>query len=501
MQNDLDKGTPYYAWLDRKFSKGQGGKPIPAPIKTLMRRTLNTACSTVNSLKDIPFERLSFSLYFFCKDIQTQDFAKLYESQIELAGANEERFVKGLHKFYVETSARIKKENLYHTFFAFLSTCIRIQAEGLREGVSTDVVNCYQCLLMQNLEYLRPKKFDFSTIVCGIRTDGVTVMDTKDCLPNLDAPAYELEADVRAGKLHGLRDFDSQVPVVYSKYGFKANSLEDVDRLNNMDRINTTQLSALLPFINEYTFDILPVKLFSAFVLPFHGIQVRSNMEELIDLLKSHRSKTLPANGVLFKFKDDVILDSVLFKEIFYDNSIYMLYRAETSEGDLSGYYDTKRGFLYSIFADAEDRSLLDSFKKFILYLYACVVTRQGSQMLANMPNICHFDLKEMSKALNGVVPIEATPYIRGGKLKNVYDKSVDENFEMHRPLRKGNENYVYEERSVQGFIRKVGEHRHASENAIELAKSLGYELEDDETYVQPFIKQVLKLKAAQDEL
>ena len=36
---------------------------------------------------------------------------------------------------------------------------------------------------------------------------------------------------------------------------------------------------------------------------------------------------------------------------------------------------------------------------------------------------------------------------------------------------------------------------RHASQEARELAESLGYDLEANETYVRPFIKQVFRLK------
>ena len=62
---------------------------------------------------------------------------------------------------------------------------------------------------------------------------------------------------------------------------------------------------------------------------------------------------------------------------------------------------------------------------------------------------------------------------------------------------RKNDDKYTHEERSIQGFIRKVGKGKKPSEQAVQYARSLGYELAPDETYVRPFITHVLRLKEA----
>ena len=84
----------------------------------------------------------------------------------------------------------------------------------------------------------------------------------------------------------------------------------------------------------------------------------------------------------------------------------------------------------------------------------------------------------------------------RSGKLQNVY-AAIDEVEEKYG-ARKGSDKYESEERSIQGFIRKVGQGRTPSEQAVEYARALGYDLEPDETYVRPFIKRVLRLKQKQ---
>lgn len=58
--------------------------------------------------------------------------------------------------------------------------------------------------------------------------------------------------------------------------------------------------------------------------------------DEMHELLRTKRSSTLPANGAVFEFTSDKdIIRKVLLKETLYGDSIYMLYRLDTCEGDL----------------------------------------------------------------------------------------------------------------------------------------------------------------------
>jgi len=53
----------------------------------------------------------------------------------------------------------------------------------------------YLILLLQQVEYLRPNKFDFTCCVCGQTTTG-EIMTEKDTHPFLDVIAYEVERSV-----------------------------------------------------------------------------------------------------------------------------------------------------------------------------------------------------------------------------------------------------------------------------------------------------------------
>ena len=54
---------------------------------------------------------------------------------------------------------------------------------------------------------------------------------------------------------------------------------------------------------------------------------------------------------------------------------------------------------------------------------------------------------------------------------------------------------YEAEIRPIQGYIRKLPAGQKASVDAVEYALKLGYELESNETFVRPFMKQVFHLR------
>ena len=110
-----------------------------------------------------------------------------------------------------------------------------------------------------------------------------------------------------------------------------------------------------------------------------------------------------------------------------------------------------------------------------ILFLYA-------TQVLGD-----RYRLADLHRVIDiqGCSELSATAYGQGGKLRNVYDKAPHPR----------NGEYETAETSIQGYIRKLPAGQKASQEAKELAESLGYDLEPNETYVRPFIRQVFRLK------
>lgn len=171
-----------------------------------------------------------------------------------------------------------------------------------------------------------------------------------------------------------------------------------------------------------------------------------------------------------------------------------MLYKVCTYFGDISGYYDTKDGMFYSVLIDAPDFDLYNNFRSLVLYLYACMVCRDGAEMLkrAEENSLFYYAAKEQA---DPEMPIYATPFSKGGKLLNMYHPERNESVSSPTGKRAGNDKYGSEEKAIQGFIRRVGAGKSPSLEAVARAEALGYELAPNETYVQPFIRRVLKLK------
>lgn len=471
MENEFEYGTPYWKWLERRLGDRSG------PVETLQRRTMNTAMMILAKIRNIPFQQISASLYFYCKDMEMKKFAHLYEAQLELAGAAPEKFAKGLHKFYNEITLKIKKENLYREFLSFLALSTRMRLNSQNAAIHTEVINCYQILLLQNREYLRPNKFDLTTAVCGITTDG-KLMTAKDTYPTLDRPTYEIERDVRNGRIRTTDELQDRIARCFAKAGLpEVKTLGELERLQGIDKLHLNQIVALLPMINEYTFDIVPVTPFTTIADDFFSIQVNSPSSEELKEKLNHRNRTLPTNGVIFQFEPGRLVKSVLMKEIFYNDSIHMLYRMETTEGDLSGYYDTQGRYFHCIFLDAANLEPYERVQNLLLYLYACAVTKEGGKLLQNLEYACGYAVSPSSALW---IPMRAQMFGCGGKLKNVYDPTSED--AQGHCSRIGNEKYEYERKSIQGYIRKVGRGRTPSAAATEYGRSLGYDLEADET-------------------
>ena len=467
---EIDEMQSRHVSYWKKLNKKLKGKPYPVII--IQRRTLSTAVEILDTIENLPFEKLSMSLYFYCQDVGMAQFTRAYESQIELAGANPDKFVFGLNEFYTRMASKIRKEDLYDLFFEFYYRCTKQRLRNSDEKIDDKVMIAYQNLLIQQLEYMRPSKFDLNVFVAGRKTTG-EIMTRPDQYPTFDAALYEFNDAVEQGQ--HLDDAKEFLFSLYRKHGYDIQNETDQFVIVMQDKAHTTTCCTLLPFINEYTYDILPQTVFSTNTRIIMSIQHWADVAALKDALK-RRKRTLPLGGVRINFNESSLLNYIILKEILYDNAVYMLYRLNTSEGDLSGLYETKDQFFSSILSSSESHQYLsDRIEALVLYCYA-------SQVLKDYP------LSEIGKyiSVSGTEILTASCYSHGERLKNVYDGN---------PSTMNKENLEAGEASIQGYIRKLPAGHKASEEAKELAESLGYDLDSNETYVRPFIKQVFRLK------
>lgn len=483
----VDKELYYQKVLSKKW------KNTPAPMVTLQRRTLGTALDVLNHVNELDFSKLSMNLYFFCKDLQMEQFCHLYESQIEFAAANPDKFVLGLHKFFQDISNKVKKENLYRDFFEFYHRCARKRAELLSQGKSDfDVLTAYMNLLCQSFEYLKKNKYDYSTQLIGMSTNGELLMQ-KDPYPNLDAPQYDLVNML-------LKGYVPSIPVVcqlYEKYGYHVSDEHEIDNLLNRDKIHTTSSLILSPFMNEYLTDILPQTPFSSEATRLFNFYSILPPKTLAPYLKK-RNRTLPSNGAVIKFSENSVIKELLLKETLYDNTIYLLYRMSfTTDGDICGFFDTKKLFFFFPIEGVDPfTKIIDSLVSLVLFCYGSIVLNLKNINITELKNYFTVHEHDTGDRDKDLIELTAEIFLRGGKLKNVYNPS-DEH--TSGTARKGNDDFTTETRAIQGFVRRLPIGQKPSQEAIEYAEQLGLVLEPNETYVRPFMKQVFKLKDRED--
>lgn len=469
----------YYSRMQKKIE----GKPFP--VQLIMERTFSSACMILTALDGIPFNELAMGVFFFCKDVQFREVVRQYDAQLELAGANPDKFVFGLHSFYNTVTNRIRKEGRYVEFAEFLATVVRIQTEQ-RGKVNGKIVDAYLDLILQTLEYMRPNKFALETCVYGVSRSGELLVGPYPYAYS-DVPGIELERAMRKGTAPQTKEgLIRYVANAYAKQGIDITSNFNLNQLEQVQRLHINTTTALLPFINEFTWDIVPTKIYNTIVAPLLLLESTSpwGIDELKEKLK-HRKRTLPTNGVNFVFEDLTgELKSLLLRELLYSDRIYMLYRIDFGKGSIAGYYDTIDGYVFSVVREATEAIAYENLSLLLLTLYA-------SQVLSPSEG---FDLDNYFLQQKELVHIKG--FARGGKLRDTYHTAEPKEGTgaSRRP-----EEYDTAERSINGFIRRLPDGQVASEEARALAESYGYELTPGETYVRPFIKSVfIKKKDSQ---
>jgi len=468
--------------FDQKYGKRMEKKMQGKPevVRIIMSRTFGSAVSILDGISGIPFEKLTCSIYFLCKDLQFKEIVKLYDAQLELAAINPEKFIFGLHTFYNNVANRVKKDGKYREFAEYLGMVVRLQREN--DGLDKRVVDAYLSLVLQTLEYLRVDKFDLTSCAYGVSTDGELLMGPYP-LPYSDLPAIEYKRIVQgSNKYRSNEEKRKLIASLYAKYGIEVHGIHDLAVLEQTQRLHVTTTIALFPFINEFTFDIVPVSFYHTNIAALSNLSYRNTYnEEVLKARLQHRNHTLPTNGVAFEISDaSGELTGALMKEILFHDRIYMLYRLDTSSGSLSGYYDTKDGFLFSISQEASDDVSYQNLSVFLLTLYA-------SQVLDAVPE------SVLSETFaQGHFPITVKAFRKGGKLQNQYKpaKSVSVGATKRNP-----DDFDKEERFINALIRKLPEGKQASDKAKQMAEQYGYVLGPGETFVRPFIKQVFVKK------
>lgn len=463
-------------YLPRIWKKMQGKDDA---TRSIMADTFCMACNILSRIKDIPFYELSMSVFVYCKDEGYRYISKQFEGCLELAGMDEEKFVLSLHSFYNNISSKLRKPGMLKAFSEFISVFMMLRYEKSDRHINPNVILAYTNLILQTFDYLRPEKLKLDKTVVGISMDG-TPLTVKDPLSYSQLAQMECLAEMlQTGK-------EADISKYYRKYGNKdILTLDDAEAQMRKIRIFENMRAALIPFINEYTFDIFPQRNHTGDVKCSMLVNCDFEPDDLKEKLKKRR-RALPTNGVKVEFNDSTEeFISLLLKEIIYDNKVYMLYRISVNAGDISGYYEPMSGYFYNPVRENPNERMVNFFECLVLFFYA-EATLDDEQFSADKcPK--HFS--------NFIYPIEAKSFRSGGKLRNTYDPDY-----VPSGKRKADERYEEKEVFINGFVRTLPEGHHASEEAMERAKKLGYDLKANETFVAPFTKSIFCLRDKEPE-
>lgn len=436
-------------------------------IFVLHSRVFQSAYGIMRLINDVSIDELSLKLFMIVKDAQCEEFVRRYEYVLEMAKEKPDVFAEQLYSFYVTMASTIKKNNYYAQFFDFLSFFQSLELEDVDEKTD-NIYNAYITLLLEQLEFLRANKFELNKLVVGLSTDG-KVIEVNDVYPFSDFPSHEA---FYTAITKGTYSFDA-IRKMYAAHGYDVRNEDESELLRLTTQLYTNVVSFLTPYINEFNIDILPQDGFN----PDFGQygknipDVLRNSEDLKEKL-TRRKRTLSVNGVKVHFENSKFINDILLKEVMYKGAIVCLYRIETKQGgETSGFYNTKTKQFASIFTHTIQKyNITEYVENTILWAYASYVC-VGE------------DVQPTSQSYNEYLndpkaEITFTPI--GGKLR------VPTELKHIRTIA-GDERYQTEMTHINGYVRKLPDGQKASEKAKLLAQSLGYELDDNETYVQPF--------------
>ena len=436
------------------------------PSYVIRKRVANTAGDVIRIVSDIPFAELAAEVYIICDEVGFKFFSEKYRNVIEFAKLQPDRLCDQLYKYLRDIARQIKKDNLFQDFFMFMS--IFAEAYHIFEE-HRQIFLAYMDLLSEQTEFLRPQPFNHNQLIAGITTEG-EILTIDDPFPNLDLPVYEYARSRKKGA-EGIAVFKKAL----NKYGYKYEEFEEKHAVSG-GFINN--INFLIPYINEFTYDMLP----SVPYLPRNDVRIIETNENVptSDMLKT-RHRTLSANGFLIEFSDSFYLEKVLMKEIFYNNSIHLLCKFTTHGGDITIRYNTSNGAFFSPFdyLDGYAAELHKCLKNISLWLYAAYVCpNEEMGILPTEDAYRNFTDDKQAKVKFSSI---------GGKARSTLSKSTNKHLDF--------EKYEQKSVSIAGYVRKLPVGQKASEEKQRLAKLIGLCLNDNETYVEPFIRQSWKLK------
>lgn len=460
----------YMKHLDKKMA----GKDDAT--RALMAGTNTTGLKTLSCLHGVDLTETVLSVYVYCKNEGYRYISKQFEAAIELAILKPEKFLYGLHGFFNNLASKLRNDPT--SMLAFMQFLGRFMELRYRKydgsNINPNVILVYTDLMLQFLDYLRPRKYDRETSVCGVTVSGEQILITNP-FPWVNLAEWEHVSHA----LYDAPNYDYHDLTIYRRYGFPdTSSMAAIKDHFRKTRIFQNTCAILCPFINEYTYDIVPRGIQSGQFYRWSLMESGIDAQTLESKLASERRCTLPTNGVLVEFEDETLqLDTLILKEIFLDNTIYLLYKLSTSEGEYAGYFRPSDSFFYSVAMETEE-SIHHFFRDIVEYFYAVAVLG-GEYTDANCPSFFR----------NFIFHISAKSHKLDGPLRDVYHTNPGSCEDGSATLGAQALN------SINGTIIRADSGTQITESERQYAKALGFALAYNEVYRAPAIPTFFSLR------
>lgn len=456
----LDKLLP-------RIMKRHSGKPLAT--KLIANRTFGTAMSIVSDLKRVSLEDLNRELNTFECFTFSERFSKPCREQLAQAIMDDEKFILELHGFYTETVSMVKKEDCFMELALFMAAVIKANVMT-KDIVSRDVANAYADLVLEAVEYIRPNKLDITRDVRGLSVNGGVLMGDA-IYPYSDLPLLESICQFGDKKLPRSRiEAEKKMLQRYHDLGMPVNSLEKITSFEMIMQRMSNEYVSVLPYINEYTYDILPHTPPMYQDVPFEHIQIHSqySVDYLAKAIK-HRTRTLPSNGIKFIFTDTCDgVKSLLMKEIIAAGRVQVLYRLCTIYDDLFGCYEPASNYMFTALQYVCNSQAAHNFWAIFVNLYASQVLGLGESQ----------DFSIMQEDKNGTfIPVSIEAERMDGPLIDWYHRFEHPNDPPAPPLLN----------RVNAEIRRLPDGVEAPEEARTTARALGYDLQANEVLLLPY--------------
>ena len=458
------------------------------------RRTFNSAVTILEKLENVTFEELSVTMYAKV-DKELFPFVRKYEFMMEEAKLHEWDFIKNLDSFLKDVADFIIKNDYYAEWLEFLNFWNVKSLRKMKENsVNNSVYGAYMDLLYQTYQYLMPV-FEREKLFGGISSDGKPIW-IDDKFAYSDFGTHKMENEI-ARQVHegGTGEAvleKSFIKKAFDKYGYDVSSMEDVQKLTALSQNYTNAVTGMSYLINEECEDILnfiPMSVDRAVSFPRVWRDSSFYMENL-----KRRKFIIPNKGLYAIYQNASEINKAYFKEIIKNDCVYLLFKLSTACcGEIIGWYNSKNDDFfcnYSFSNRVEDEMSVMNFVLENYYLLTVAEIDYSKKKLTAM----HVSDGNIPTDLYARQPI-VTYYLKSGqeygKEKGGKNNKNEKNgFKVY-----DRKNYKPEKTEINGYIRKLPVGQHASFEAKQFALNLGYDLSEDETFVRPFVKNVLRVR------